>query len=145
HTSRCHSHCNCKIDVGICCRGGPPCPPVLECTVGPDLGVRAQPGMMTMIKNILSTTTLLTTLALTACGGAHSDETDPQSTTNITPQNTALLLRLAQLQQSVQYAEDLSAITRLQKSYGYYLDKGLWTDLADYFADNARANYPAGV
>jgi len=100
--------------------------------------------MMTMFKTLLGTTTLLTTLALTACGGASNDDANIQAATTDTQQNTALM-RLAQLQQSVEYAEDLSAIMRLQKSYGYYLDKGLWTDLAEYFADNARANYPAGI
>ena len=30
--------------------------------------------------------------------------------------------------------EDINAIKRLQRTYGYYLDKNLWTDLADLFA-----------
>ena len=38
-----------------------------------------------------------------------------------------------------------SAIKRLQRTYGYFLDKGMWTDLAEYFTDDAEANYPAGV
>ena len=29
------------------------------------------------------------------------------------------------------------AIERLQRSYGYYIDKGLWSAAADLFADNA--------
>jgi hypothetical protein len=53
--------------------------------------------------------------------------------------------RLARLAYDVQAGEDISAIKRLQRSYGYYLDKGLWTDLAEYFTDDAVANYPAGV
>jgi SnoaL-like domain len=53
--------------------------------------------------------------------------------------------RLARLAYDVQAAEDISAIKRLQRSYGYYLDKGLWTDLAEYFTEDAVANYPAGV
>jgi len=53
--------------------------------------------------------------------------------------------RLARLAYDVQSAEDISAIKRLQRSYGYYVDKGLWTDLAEYFTDDAVANYPAGV
>jgi acetyl esterase/lipase len=53
--------------------------------------------------------------------------------------------RLARLAAEVQAAEDLSAIKRLQRTYGYYLDKGMWTDLAEYFTDDAVANYPAGV
>jgi hypothetical protein len=53
--------------------------------------------------------------------------------------------RVGELRANVQAAEDLQAIKRLQRSYGYYLDKGLWTDLAEYFTDDAVANYPAGV
>ncbi|RYG85332.1 nuclear transport factor 2 family protein, partial [bacterium] len=53
--------------------------------------------------------------------------------------------RLASLEAQVEAAEDVSAIKRLQRTYGYYLDKGLWTDLAEYFTDDAVANYPAGV
>jgi acetyl esterase/lipase len=53
--------------------------------------------------------------------------------------------RLARLAYNVQAGEDLSAIKRLQRSYGYFVDKGLWTDLAEYFTDDAVANYPAGT
>lgn len=53
--------------------------------------------------------------------------------------------RLARLAYNVQSAEDISAIKRLQRSYGYFVDKGLWTDLAEYFTDDAVANYPAGT
>ncbi len=53
--------------------------------------------------------------------------------------------RLPALEGKVQAAEDVAAIKRLQRTYGYYLDKGMWTDLAEYFTDDAVANYPAGV
>lgn len=53
--------------------------------------------------------------------------------------------RIAQLRAEVSAAEDLAAIKRLQRTYGYYVDKGMWTDLAEYFTDDAVANYPAGV
>ena len=53
--------------------------------------------------------------------------------------------RAAHLEAEVTAAEDLRAIKRLQRTYGYYLDKGMWTDLAEFFADDAVANYPAGV
>jgi acetyl esterase/lipase len=59
--------------------------------------------------------------------------------------DTDLRERLARLAYDVQAAEDVSAIKRLQRSYGYYVDKGLWTDLAEFFTDDAVANYPAGV
>src|SRR5690606_5854773 len=61
--------------------------------------------------------------------------------------NTAqdLDARLEQLEREIESAEDVSAIKRLQRAYGYYLDKGLWQDLSELFAEDAVANYPVGV
>ena len=56
-----------------------------------------------------------------------------------------LAARVTRLEAEVVAAEDLRAIKKLQRTYGYYLDKGMWTDLAEYFTDDAVANYPAGV
>jgi hypothetical protein len=53
--------------------------------------------------------------------------------------------RVDRLAAEVTAAEDLRAIKKLQRTYGYFLDKGMWTDLAEYFTDDAVANYPAGV
>lgn len=52
--------------------------------------------------------------------------------------------RLDQLEIEVVRAEDLRAIRKLQRAYGYYADRGLWDDLADLFAEDAIANYPSG-
>jgi hypothetical protein len=56
------------------------------------------------------------------------------------------------LQSRVQYlaaevgaAEDVRAIKKLQRAYGYYLDKGMWEDLSQLFTTDAVANYPAGI
>jgi hypothetical protein len=57
----------------------------------------------------------------------------------------AIDARLDRLEADVELAEDMAAIKKLQNAYGYYLDKGLWADLAELFADDAVANYPAGV
>ena len=54
-------------------------------------------------------------------------------------------LRVATLAANVQLAEDFSRIEKLQRAYGYYVDKGLWEDLSQLFTENAVANYPAGV
>ena len=48
--------------------------------------------------------------------------------------------RIDRLEAAIERAEDVSAIKRLQKAYGYYLDKGMWTDLAEFFHDDAVAN-----
>jgi hypothetical protein len=52
--------------------------------------------------------------------------------------------RLDRLEIDVVRAEDVSALKKLQRAYGYYADRGLWEDLADLFADDAVANYPSG-
>ena len=44
---------------------------------------------------------------------------------------------LAALQQRVQRLEDETAVANLQHSYGYYLDRKLWDDVADLFATKA--------
>ena len=57
----------------------------------------------------------------------------------------AFALRVARLQANVQLAEDLRDIEKLQRAYGYYVDKGLWEDVAALFTEDAVANYPAGI
>ena len=43
---------------------------------------------------------------------------------------------VAQLRESVQRLEDERDIEILQRTYGYYVDKNLWSQAADLFADN---------
>ena len=57
----------------------------------------------------------------------------------------ALSAELDQLDAELTKAEDVAAIKRLQRAYGYYLDKGLWEDLAQTFAEDAKGAYPAGT
>ena len=71
------------------------------------------------------------TLIVAADAGAQAD--------------AALDARLDALDAQVTAAEDVSAIKRLQREYGYYVDKGMWEDVADLYADDAVANYPAGT
>jgi acetyl esterase/lipase len=53
--------------------------------------------------------------------------------------------RLGRLEAEVEAAASISDIMRLQRTYGYFVDKGMWADLAEYFTNDAVANYPAGV
>ncbi len=53
--------------------------------------------------------------------------------------------RIDRLEANVAAAEDVLAIAKLQRAYGYYVDKGMWEDVADLFTEDAVANYPAGV
>ena len=45
--------------------------------------------------------------------------------------------KLAQLDARITRLEDLNAIERLQKAYGYFVDKGQWTQLSELFTDDA--------
>lgn len=56
-----------------------------------------------------------------------------------------LMRELDQLDAELTQAEDVAAIRKLQREYGFFLDKGLWEDLSSLFTDDARASYPAGV
>jgi hypothetical protein len=43
--------------------------------------------------------------------------------------DAALDARLDALEEQVTAAEDVAAIKRLQRQYGYYVDKGMWEDV----------------
>jgi hypothetical protein len=49
----------------------------------------------------------------------------------------ALAQRLVQLELRKTRIEDVNAIKRLQRAYGYYIDEGQWDEVADLFASNA--------
>ena len=49
--------------------------------------------------------------------------------------------RLAAYRDRVERLEDEEAIETLQATYGYYFDKGLWSDVADLFATNGSFEY----
>lgn len=46
----------------------------------------------------------------------------------------ALLARIEQLERRAQAAEDYRDLVNLQGAYGYYVDKGMWDQAADLFA-----------
>ena len=45
--------------------------------------------------------------------------------------------RLDELDARITRLEDLNAIERLQKTYGYFVDKGQWTQLSELFTEDA--------
>ncbi len=51
--------------------------------------------------------------------------------------------RLARLQAQTQRREDYLAIIRLQRAYGFYIDKGYWREASNLFAEDAT--YEHGV
>jgi SnoaL-like domain len=61
------------------------------------------------------------------------------------PALAATNVELSHLEIDVTRAEDVRAIKKLQRAYGYYADRGLWDDLANLFTDDAVADYPSGI
>ena len=49
--------------------------------------------------------------------------------------DTELLDRIERLERRAQAAEDYRDLVNLQGAYGYYVDKGLWDEAADLFAE----------
>lgn len=47
-----------------------------------------------------------------------------------------LLQRIAQLETRLGLLEDIEAIKRLQRMYGYYIDNRLWNEMTELFADD---------
>lgn len=56
---------------------------------------------------------------------------------------TALKAKLAALRDEAQRREDHFEIARLQRAYGYYIDKGYWREAANLFAENATFEHGA--
>jgi hypothetical protein len=74
-------------------------------------------------------------LAIAASGAswivfAQADRTDAQKIADVQA-------RLARVEQVVGRLEDERAIENLQRAYGYFVDKAMWQETADLFADDA--------
>src|SRR5580658_4006576 len=53
---------------------------------------------------------------------------------------------IAQLEQQATQLADIEAVKRLQRAYGYYLDRSDWDNIVDLLTDDATMEYgPAGV
>ena len=66
----------------------------------------------------------------------HVGVTIPKSALDAAPPGSTIApeARLASLAQRVQRLQDETAVQTLQHSYGYYMDRKLWDDVADLFA-----------
>jgi hypothetical protein len=64
---------------------------------------------------------------------ANSASAVPATTTS---NNKVSPMQLARLQQAVAHLEDEREIEILQRTYGYYVDKNLWSEIAQLFADD---------
>lgn len=52
--------------------------------------------------------------------------------------DTSLEERLRALEARVQKTEDIDAINKLTRAYGYYVDKAQWDEITDLFAEDSR-------
>jgi len=74
--------------------------------------------------------TLLVALALALTAGTQAEAAGPAAgDTRLNAEIDALTLRVKKL-------EGARAVRKLQRAFGYYVDRGLWQDAADLFADN---------
>lgn len=61
-------------------------------------------------------------------------------------QAAALLLQIEELEQSLTRVKGTNEIKRLQRTYGYYIDRSEWDNVVDLLTDDATAEYGnAGV
>ncbi|HWK74010.1 MAG TPA: nuclear transport factor 2 family protein [Povalibacter sp.] len=56
---------------------------------------------------------------------------------------TELSQQLAQTQTRLQTLEDVKAIEKLTRTYGYYIDKGMWSEVVDLFAEDSAVQLGA--
>jgi ketosteroid isomerase-like protein len=79
----------------------------------------------------------LTALLLTAaCTGRKQSAADAEKA-------QARAAQIAALEARADRIKDSNDIKRLQRAYGFYLDKGQWDDVADLFSEDATAEYGA--
>src|SRR5687768_13261728 len=55
----------------------------------------------------------------------------------------ALEATVKSYQSRLQRLEDIESINKLQRAYGYYIDEGQWTQVADLFADTSSVEIAA--
>ena len=68
--------------------------------------------------------------------GAVSAATGAENSQASGDEMTMLQSKLDKVEQRATRVADINAVKRLQRAYGYYIDKGLWDQAADLFAEN---------
>jgi hypothetical protein len=81
-----------------------------------------------VVRLTLAAGTAAAALLLGACNSGPSAEE--------TAQLTALAAQIDSLEQRKTRIEDINAIEKLQHAYGYYVDRALWDEVANLFADD---------
>jgi hypothetical protein len=73
---------------------------------------------------------------LILCGPFMLAACSPNQSPEDNQELSALQNRIAALEQRKRLLEDANDIKRLQRAYGYYVDEGLWDEVADLFAQD---------
>lgn len=76
-------------------------------------------------------------LAVALTGGGAASAQTPAEQARI----AALEARIVKAADAAERLEDVAQIRRLQNAYGYYLDRGLWSQAAELFADDATIEF----
>jgi hypothetical protein len=75
-------------------------------------------------------------IALSSEGAPHAADTDARRI-------AALKAKVAALSAETERLEDTNAVKKLQRAFGYYIDRGYWQEAADLFAE--EATFETGV
>jgi hypothetical protein len=67
------------------------------------------------------------------------------SCSNRNDEVSALKQRVEQMSNQIGILEDTNAIRKLQHAYGYYLDKCLYKEVVDLFAEDGEAHFNGGI
>lgn len=99
--------------------------------------------MQRIAKQAAALTTLVTLSLVGGCGGGAGSSTGTQDAAadagdDATPR---LESRLETLEQRAARLDDRDAIERLQRAYGYYVDRADWDAVVDLMTDDARVEY----
>jgi hypothetical protein len=86
---------------------------------------------------------LLLSLFLTA--SCSNNKALEDKLTQVTNTNTELEKKLNEMDNRVGILEDTQAIRNLHYAYGYYIDKCLYEDVVDLFADNGEVHFFGGI
>ncbi len=124
-------------------RSGARLPPLPKTTFSRMRHETGADGGNSVMKGPLHAAAVLILMAAGTIAAAQHEDT--RDGTGLQQPAATPAMRLARLAAEVQFAEDVAAIRRLQRIYGYYLDKGMWDDVVALLADDAVAHYPAGT
>ncbi len=80
---------------------------------------------------------LLALLSLLLAGSCSGPPVTTQPVTGETADLAVLQQQLSTLQARAEQVKDANAIKKLQRAYGYYVEKGLWDEATKLFADDA--------